>query len=410
MAVKSSEIVNLEKLYNFFKGKLPNLEEEIEHLINAADDNVILLYSRRCLEIIVTDLCERELKRPRKTEPLQGIIDKLNREEKVPSHIITSMLNLNSLSVYGVHPKEYDPQQVRAVLINLVTVITWYLKYRSIEIVIDSESIKRVMGKNEPVGKQKKSSVKVLPWALPGIITVLFIAVWIFFKRDPSNPLPVQRFTVNLPSDETFGGQDMGSSVTISPDGSKIIFVSLRNDTSFLFLRRIDEFEASLIPGTVGAAAPFFSPDNRWVCFFANGNLKKLLLPGGRPMTICEAKSGRQGCWGMDNNIVFADAYKACLMQVPATGGTPEQLTTGLKYSIEEEVHSHYWPQVLPGNKAILFTAYLNKENARIVAYSNKTGESWNLIEPGNYAKYVQTGHLVYAWQGDLLGVPFHLM
>jgi Tol biopolymer transport system component len=61
MADKSSEIVNLEKLYNYFKGKLPNLEEELKHLINAEDDNVILLYSRRCLEIIVTDLCEKEL-------------------------------------------------------------------------------------------------------------------------------------------------------------------------------------------------------------------------------------------------------------------------------------------------------------------------------------------------------------
>jgi hypothetical protein len=100
MTVKSSEIANLEKLFNYLKGKMPNLEEELEHLINTEDDNVILLYSRRCLEIIVSDLCERELNRPRKTEPLQGVIEKLNREEKVPSHIITSMLHLNSLSIY----------------------------------------------------------------------------------------------------------------------------------------------------------------------------------------------------------------------------------------------------------------------------------------------------------------------
>ena len=78
-----------------------------------------MLYSRRCLEIIVTDLCESELKRPRKTEPLKGIIDKLNQEGKVPSHIIASMHSLNSLSTFGAHPKEYDPEQVKPVLNNL---------------------------------------------------------------------------------------------------------------------------------------------------------------------------------------------------------------------------------------------------------------------------------------------------
>ena len=92
---------------------------------------MVLLYSRRSLEVIVTHLCESELNRPRGTEPLKGIIDKLNKEEKVPSHIITSMLNLNNLSVYGAHPKEFDPEQVKPVLSNLIIIIKWYLKYKT---------------------------------------------------------------------------------------------------------------------------------------------------------------------------------------------------------------------------------------------------------------------------------------
>ena len=95
MAIWTSEIKELERLYESLKGQVPDLEKELERLIRADDENMILLYSRRCLEVIVTDLCEFELKRPRKTEPLQGIIDKLNKEEKVPSHIITSMDGLN---------------------------------------------------------------------------------------------------------------------------------------------------------------------------------------------------------------------------------------------------------------------------------------------------------------------------
>jgi TolB-like protein len=94
----------------------------------------VLLYARRCLEVIVTELCETELKRPRKTEPLKGIIDKLGSEDKVPSHIITSMHGLNSLATYGTHPKDFDPEQVKPVLNNLSIVVKWFLKYKGIEI------------------------------------------------------------------------------------------------------------------------------------------------------------------------------------------------------------------------------------------------------------------------------------
>src|SRR4030066_1987108 len=130
MAIWSAEIKELEKLYESIKSQIPDLEKELGKLIKADDENMILLYSRRCLEVIITDLCECELMRPRKTEPLQGIIDKLNKEEKVPSHIIASMLSLNSLSTFGSHPKEFDPRQVKPVLNNLTTIIEWYLKYK----------------------------------------------------------------------------------------------------------------------------------------------------------------------------------------------------------------------------------------------------------------------------------------
>jgi len=129
MTIWSTEIKELEKLYESLGDRFPELEKELVSLINTNDENVALLYSRRCLEVIITDLCECELKRSRGTEPLKGIIDKLNREEKVPSHIIISMDHLNSMSAYGAHPKEFDTQQVRPVLINLTTILNWYLNY-----------------------------------------------------------------------------------------------------------------------------------------------------------------------------------------------------------------------------------------------------------------------------------------
>ena len=91
MPIWSAEIKELESLYASFKGQLPELEKEVGQLIKSEDPNVILLYSRRCLEIMITDLCEFELKKERGTEPLKGIIDKLNKERKIPAHIIASM-------------------------------------------------------------------------------------------------------------------------------------------------------------------------------------------------------------------------------------------------------------------------------------------------------------------------------
>ncbi|MBP1674677.1 MAG: hypothetical protein H6Q24_815, partial [Bacteroidetes bacterium] len=84
MQIWSSEIKEIDKLLEYFKGQIPELGKELDQLIKSDDPNVLMLYSRRCLEVIITDLCEHELKRPRKTDPLKGIIDKLNKEEKVP--------------------------------------------------------------------------------------------------------------------------------------------------------------------------------------------------------------------------------------------------------------------------------------------------------------------------------------
>ena len=140
MTIWSAEIKELEKLNEPISGRLPGLEKEMGQLLKTGDENVAMLYSRRCLEIIVTDLCETELKRARKTEPLKGIIDKLYKEQKVPSYIITSMHGLNTLSTYGAHPKDFDPEQVKPALNNLAIIMKWYLRSRGIDIAVTPSS------------------------------------------------------------------------------------------------------------------------------------------------------------------------------------------------------------------------------------------------------------------------------
>jgi TolB-like protein/TPR repeat protein len=160
----SAEIKELENIHGSLKEKLPNLEKELARLIKADDENIVLLYSRRCLEVIITDLCECELKRPRKTEPLKGIIDKLNREEKVPPHIIASMHGLNTLSTFGAHPKDYDPEQVKPVLNNLTTIIKWYLKGKDIQPDSGIRKEEEVFEHKNQAGSFPEKSIIVLPF------------------------------------------------------------------------------------------------------------------------------------------------------------------------------------------------------------------------------------------------------
>src|SRR4030042_2021288 len=182
MTVWSSEIKEIERLYDSIKGQLPELEKELERLIKTDDENIVLVYARRSLEVIITDLCQSELKRPRKTEPLQGIIDKLNREEKIPSHIFASMQSLNSQSTFGSHPKEFDPRQVKPVLNNLTTLIEWYLKYKDTQIISQAkpDDVKKEriepLDTREGIHKPKKKLILLLS----GLLVVMAIVVVLF--------------------------------------------------------------------------------------------------------------------------------------------------------------------------------------------------------------------------------------
>ena len=208
MPIWSAEIKEVKNLLDSFQGQFSDLEKELKPLITSEDPNVVLLYSRRCLEVIITDLCECELKRPRKTEPLKGIIDKLNSEEKVPSHIITSMLGLNSLATYGAHPKDFDPEQVKPALSNLTIVIKWYLKYKESQNK-DSAKVttqKEVVKITPPEEKTRNKTKKVLIYSLSLllILAVVFIIVKPnFLNKEIEKSIAVLPFRNDSPEDST---------------------------------------------------------------------------------------------------------------------------------------------------------------------------------------------------------------
>jgi len=199
MAIWSSEIKELEKLYESLKGQLPDLEKELERLIKADDENMVLLYSRRCLEVIITDLCECELKRPRKTEPLHGVIDKLHKEEKVPSHITASMHGLNELSTYGAHPKDFDPEQIKPVLINLDIIIKWYMKHKDTGIenkAKAAEEVREEIKSPDEIKKNTTTPKKKIIVLISSIIAVILIVIVIllFSKKELDKSIAVLPF------------------------------------------------------------------------------------------------------------------------------------------------------------------------------------------------------------------------
>ena len=263
MPIWSSEIKELERLYESIKGHIPDLEKELEQLVHTSDANVVMLYSRRCLEVIITDLCECELKRPRKTEPLKGIIDKLQKEGKVPSHIISSMHGLNELSTYGTHPKDFDPQQVKPVLNNLDIIIRWYLKHKELQIAggvaqeqqIHVEKLTEVNA--EAVSKPKRNIILVLAGIL--LIAVVFTFPKIFKKdkfediRDPDGKISVAVMPFNnLTGDTTLNWFGKGiSSLIINGLGNSKELAVCDDHTMFEAMEGMNKVYSAGISSTV---------------------------------------------------------------------------------------------------------------------------------------------------------------
>lgn len=111
--------------------------------------------------------------------------------------------------------------------------------------------------------------------------------------------------------------------LAISPGGDVITYAA-RDDTSTrLYVRSLDRIEALPLPGTEGAYQPFFSPDGRWIGFFADRYLKKVPVGGGRPITLGTVAEPYGASWGQEDRILVADRQGTRMMWFPADGGAP---------------------------------------------------------------------------------------
>jgi Tol biopolymer transport system component len=251
-----------------------------------------------------------------------------------------------------------------------------------------------------------------LAWAAAGALALIAIALAIgFVLRAPKPPQPLQamRLSAEIGADASVYPAG-GSSVILAPDGTRLAFVASGSDQKRrIYVRSLDQLQATVLSGTENARDPFFSPNGQWIGFFADGKLKKISAQGGAAFTLCDAPSDLGGSWGDDGTIVFTPDQRVTLSKVSSAGGTPQPLTTLDKQA--DEI-TQRWPQVLPGGTAVLFTSntHLNNyEDADIVVYSTASGQRKTLQRGGFYARYLPSGHLVYIHEGTLYAVPFDL-
>jgi serine/threonine-protein kinase len=248
----------------------------------------------------------------------------------------------------------------------------------------------------------------LLPWAMIAVLAIAVMIAGILLSRvaRPVQHSPMQLSVAIAPWVDLNGG----ASVVISPDGTRLVFVSREADGKRrLATRLLSQSQSIPLPGTEDRQAPanaFFSPNGEWIGFFARGKLQKIPLQGGAPVVICDVRSARGGSWGDDGNIVFASSAESGLLRVSSNGGTPQPLT-----QLKAGEATHRWPQILPGSKYVLFTANTgsNWENASIEIQSLKTGQRKTLHRGGSYGRYVSTGHLVYVHGSTLYAAPLDL-
>ena len=239
----------------------------------------------------------------------------------------------------------------------------------------------------------------VAPWAVAGLATGL--ALWVGLRPRPA-PLgrPAARFTLVLPSSAP--PAEAGPSVALSPDGSRIVYVSSGATGNQLFSRKLDQLEPVLLAGTQNARTPFFSPDGRWVGYFSGSKLFKLPLGGGQVTTVANVPGLAFGAtWGSTDTIVFRS--DGGLMAVPAAGGDPRLL---LK-SDTSRGESYAFPHYLPGAKALLLQ--IRSQGAdRLGALTLATGKLTRFEQTGSNPRYVSSGHVVLGTRtGRLVAVPF---
>jgi eukaryotic-like serine/threonine-protein kinase len=252
-----------------------------------------------------------------------------------------------------------------------------------------------------PIARQKLRDW--LAWSVAGIAILVALALAAPYFRSATTDVRSIQFSISPAQ-----GSDLGPQVAaVSPDGTHVAFEA--TDTSgktLLWVRPLDSPNPQPLAGTEGAATPalFWSPDSRFIGFFAEGKLKTISASGGPIQTLANA-SPWGGTWSRDGTILFTPSGGfSGLARVSAIGGVPSPATT-LDPSRGERAHR--WPQFLPDGRFLYFSLNRQRENNGIFVGSLDSKETTRVMSTDLMAEYAPPGYLLFMQEHTLIAQPF---
>ncbi|HEY6372203.1 MAG TPA: protein kinase [Candidatus Sulfotelmatobacter sp.] len=199
---------------------------------------------------------------------------------------------------------------------------------------------------------------------------------------------------------------DAGGMPVLSPQGDKIAFVAHSGETKLLWVRSLSTDSAQALESTNGAVHPFWSPDGRYIGFFADGKLMKIAATGGPVAVLADAPNSRGGTWGVSDVIVFSPDFQGALAKVGAQGGPATPATV-----IDKAKHStHRWPWFLPDGKHFIFLATSHsggdpKQNG--IYFGSIDSSETHLVVVSDAAAEYASGYLLYPANTALVAQTF---
>jgi len=229
------------------------------------------------------------------------------------------------------------------------------------------------------------SSTWLLGGAMVGAI------VW-FVTRAPAPPLRVSRFVITPPSAAALTVSGLFRDLAVTPDGTRLVYVG--GNGAALFVRALDQLDATPLTGFNSAFGPFVSPDGQWIGVFDGASapaLKKVAVTGGPAVALGRPDGPTRGAsWGADGTIIFATTNATTgLQRIAAAGGAPTVLT---RPNLAAGEADHIWPDVLPDGHSVLFTITAltgRLDQSQIAVLDLRTGTQTVLIRGGGDARYV---------------------
>jgi DNA-binding winged helix-turn-helix (wHTH) protein/Tol biopolymer transport system component len=242
-------------------------------------------------------------------------------------------------------------------------------------------------------------------WVALAAVVLLTIAASLWLRRDVA-PSTLTRavFSIDAPDGSEFSAS--GGLLAVSPNGRHIAFVATEADgVDALWVRPVDSLQQHRLPGTEGAAQPFWSADSRFVAFFSNGKLRRIGLAGEQIRTVCDVPGRAQpltGTWNDRDDILFS-TIRHGIYRSTALGG----VATGLAMPSLSDGEVTGWPQFLPDGDHFLYVVLnAHADRAGLFVGSLAGGERTRLLPAASFAFYA-AGHLLYIDRGILWAQSF---